>query len=320
MASLVSLSRVAGVAIATACMVAPAGCAPSSPARVPGARAPSTVSGRAETTSDPLTALNETARAAYAAARTRALTNMGPVIIVEGDKLVLLRGALRTEIEVIPPEFHVLKAIAHIPLGLFATLSAPDSTLDDTRAKTLSALRERIVAARASLATRQPPAPERQQQIISESLALIDRTLSSQRIQHAEVAAYARRLGPLLLENAADAARMQLDSIHARVGAWRREMSPAEWEALRVVVIGSHMARQSETAMQYFGRLLHETNEGHRVVFAEGLWEEPRALEMLATHVLDERVAEGFFADPMRLHRDLLGDAATEYVRSLLPD
>ena len=44
----------------------------------------------------------------------------------------------------------------------------------------------------------------------------------------------------------------------------------------------------------------------------EELWDEPSELRLLATHVLDASVGEGFFGDARRMHRDLLADAAAQ--------
>ena len=49
------------------------------------------------------------------------------------------------------------------------------------------------------------------------------------------------------------------------------------------------------------------------------LWEESQALDLLGTHLLDGTVGEAFFGDFMRMHRDLLGDAAKQYLPHLLP-
>ena len=76
------------------------------------------------------------------------------------------------------------------------------------------------------------------------------------------------------------------------------------------------MPREDLVVTQYFLRLLHEPREGRRVVYAESLWEEPQALDLLGTHLLDGSVGEAFFGDYMRMHRDLLGDAASQYLRS----
>jgi hypothetical protein len=96
-------------------------------------------------------------------------------------------------------------------------------------------------------------------------------------------------------------------------------LSPQEWDQLQILIVGPHMPRENLVVMQYFLRLLHEPAEGRRVVYAESLWEEPQALDLLGTHLLDGDVGEAFFGDYMRMHRDLLGDAAIEYLPHLLP-
>ncbi len=85
------------------------------------------------------------------------------------------------------------------------------------------------------------------------------------------------------------------------------------------MIVGPHMPRQDLAVTQYFLRLLHEPGEGRRVVYAESLWVEPKALDLLGTHMLDGSVGEAFFGDYMRMHRDLLGDAASQYIPRLLP-
>jgi hypothetical protein len=127
-------------------------------------------------------------------------------------------------------------------------------------------------------------------------------------------------MAPLVMENVTEATRAQLDAIHAQVSAWRRDLSPREWDQLHVLIIGPHMPREDLVVTQYFLRLLHEPREGRRVVYAESLWQEPQALDLLGTHLLDGSVGEAFFGDYMRMHRDLLGDAASQYLPRLLPD
>ena len=47
-----------------------------------------------------------------------------------------------------------------------------------------------------------------------------------------------------------------------------------------------------------------------------GSAEEPRALDLLATHLVDTQIAIDFFNDPERMNRDLLSDAARDYLPS----
>jgi len=72
------------------------------------------------------------------------------------------------------------------------------------------------------------------------------------------------------------------------------------------------MPREDLAVTQYFLRLLHEPREGRRVVYAESLWDPAKAMDLLGTHLLDGGVARHFFGDYLRMHRDLLGGAATQ--------
>jgi hypothetical protein len=152
-----------------------------------------------------------------------------------------------------------------------------------------------------------------------ESVPHFDRNPHKRSLTRSALLAFTHGMAPLVMENVTEATRAQLDATHAQVSAWRRELSPHEWNRLHVLIIGPHMPRENMVAMQYFLRLLHEPREGRRVVYAESLWMEPQALDLLGTHLLDGSVGEAFFGDYLRMHRDLLGDAAKQYLPRLLP-
>jgi hypothetical protein len=268
-----------------------------------------------------LTALNNAFRAAYADAKSRVLASWGPTLIVNGDNFVLLRDGRRVEANVGAPVYDPVKTIAHIPLAIYVTLTPGEGAVGDDRLKTLADLRQLIPPAGRSLDTLKLSAATRarQKQIVAASLAFLDDVAGSRKFVRSSLLAFTRGMAPLVMENVTEATRAQLDAIHAQVSAWRRDLSPREWDQLHVLIIGPHMPRQDLVVMQYFLRLLHEPTEGRRVVYAESLWEEPKALDLLGTHLLDGSVGEAFFGDYMRMHRDLLGDAARQYLPRLLP-
>ncbi len=267
-----------------------------------------------------LTALNDAFRAAYADAKLRVLASSGPTLIVNGNNFALLREGHRVEAKVGTPIYDPVKTIAHIPLAVYVTLT-PGGGIDDDCLKTLAGLRALIPPAEASLDTLKLPAATlaRQKQIVSASLAFLDGVAGSRQFERARLLAFTRRMAPLVMENVIEAARAQLDATHAQISAWRHDLSPQEWSQLHVVIIGPHMPREDLVVTQYFLRLLNEPREGRRVVYAESLWQEPQALDLLGTHLLDGSVGEAFFGDSMRMHRDLLGDAARQYLPHLLP-
>ncbi|MGA2590160.1 MAG: hypothetical protein ABSH32_09615 [Bryobacteraceae bacterium] len=269
-----------------------------------------------------LTALNNAFRAAYADAKRRVLASSGPTLIVNGDDFALLRDGRRVEANVGAPIYDPVKTIAHVPLAIYVTLTPGDGAVDNDRLKTLTGLRELIPPAERSLDTLKLPTATlaRQKQIVAASLAFLDDVAGHRKFARPALLAFTRRMAPLVMENVTEATRAQLDAIHAQVSAWRRDMSPEEWTRLHVVIVGPHMPRQDLVVMQYFLRLLREPSEGRRVVYAESLWQEPQALDLLGTHLLDGEVGEAFFGDYLRMHRDLLGDAAKQYLPRLLPE
>ena len=268
-----------------------------------------------------LTALNDAFRAAYADARSRALASSGPTLIVNGDNFALLRDGRRVEANVGTPIYDPVKTIAHIPLAIYVTLTPGDGAVDEDRLKTLAGLRELIPPAEASLDTLKLAAATlaRQKQIVAVSLAFLDDVAGRRQFERSKLLAFTRGMAPLVMENVTEAARAQLDATHAQVSAWRGDLSPQEWNQLHVLIIGPHMPREDLVVTQYFLRLLHEPREGRRVVYAESLWEERQALDLLGTHLLDGGIGEAFFGNYMRMHSDLLGDAAKQYLPRLLP-
>jgi hypothetical protein len=268
-----------------------------------------------------LTALNNAFRAAYVEAKSRVLASAGPTLIVNGDTFALLRDGRRVEANTGTPIYDPVKTIAHLPLAIYVTLTPGDGVVGEDRLKTLAGLRALVPPAEASLDTLKLSAATlaRQKRIVADSLAFLDDVAGRGKFARASLLAFTRGMAPLVMENVMEAARAQLDAIHAQVAAWRRDLSPQEWDRLHVVIVGPHMPREDLVVMQYFLRLLHEPKEGRRVVYAEALWEEPQALDLLGTHLLDGDVGEAFFGDYMRMHRDLLGDAASVYLPRLLP-
>ena len=231
---------------------------------------------------------NDVFRAAYHDARARALAAAGPVLLVDGDHLVLIEGARREQATIREAKYHALKQSAHGALGLYAALADVDGPLPEGRAKTLWDLRTAL-----------------QQTQQADALALVDGVLMNRASKRGELDAWARKVGPQLLAAAQQAAALELAALDDATKRFQATLGD-RWQRVHVVVIGSHMARDREIALDYFLRALGEPAEGGRVIYAESLWQEPQALELLGTHLIDSEVARGFFGDPMRLHRDLL--------------
>jgi len=273
-------------------------------------------------TSDPVTVLNEAFRAAYLNTKQEILTRTDPVILMVGDKAILLRKGERTEFTYVPALFHTLKTVDHVPLALFVQLRyASGLPLNQSVSDRLKQFRSLILQARPGIQTMDLADEKRKRQlkIIDGSLAYLDEVLEKGRTDEARLKRFIKGLQPLIMLNVADAVALELDSLNRKVIEWKKSMSPEEWSALTVVVAASHMPRETNSQMQYFLALLDEKREGERVIYLEGAEEEWRALDLLVTHVVDRSIAECFFDDPWRMHRDLLGDAAHDYIKAHPP-
>jgi hypothetical protein len=273
--------------------------------------------GAAVPAQDALDQLDASFHQAYLLARGEARSRSGPVLLVAGDHLQFWRDGTQVAGATIrPPLYHRLKAVDHVPLGVSLLLGEPGRA----RAEDLRRCRDRIRAARADLGAWCPPdLRPRQEQILDACGELLDQRLDRGRLEPGHLARCAARLGPPLLANAAAAAVLELERLDLEVGRIRTGLGAGEWPSLRVVVLGSHMARDREVALQYFTRLLGEPGEGGRVVFAEGADGPGAALDLLAVHRLDGALGAAFFGDPGRMHRDVLADGARRWLDRHLP-
>lgn len=271
---------------------------------------------------DPLCALNEVFHQAYDALRETVLDSLGPVIAQIEDVLILRFRGERLEGPARTRRYHELKAISHLPLALHVLLANQRGTFDEGVRGRLTQLRQLATRVGDSLEARgfTPEALERQRRLVEASVAFLDGLLAQGSVAPGALATFTHALTADLLANAEDAARDQIETMHATVEAWKERMTPVERTQLRAVVAVSHMSRPGNVAMQYFSIALGESWEGRfdqedlqpgkRVLAAESTLDEGEAFGLLATHALDARVANRFFGEKTRMERDLLADAA----------
>jgi hypothetical protein len=213
--------------------------------------------------------------------------------------------------------YHQRKAVAHQPLALIVMLM-PDGLkeLTPTRRDQFTRLREKLGPARDYVAKLDLPSDvrERQLQILDGCKAIIDQALDRGTITRDETLAFGKRMMPLVMANARDAGRAQIDTMHATMKKWRTQLPPEEWKRLQVVITGAQMPRKQNLATQYFAKLLGEQGEGFRIVYAESLYDHPKALNLLGTHLQDREVSQAFFGNDDRMEIDLMAEIARDYL------
>ena len=123
----------------------------------------------------------------------------------------------------------------------------------------------------------------------------VNKVLRAGRVSRGELIGFIRQNVGHAQENLDRATAYRIDNYHAQATAWRAELGPEKWAALRVVIPGSSMARRHSLTTQYFAKLLGEPGESDRIVYAESLFDEQKALERLGTHMFDMQIGEDFF-------------------------
>jgi len=258
--------------------------------------------------------LNKTARSAYADAKAKLLAETSPYVIANGSNLVFFRNGERQAVDYLPPLYSRLKEISHLAFGTVSTLlAAPaDAPLPPDVVADLTDLRQRGAAVLDELPAAHLPEDllPAQRELLQRSLAFLDRVLSAKRFATEERTAFARGVGPLLLANAARAAKAQVDGLDAVFRPWYRALGDEERARLYVLVPGPKMPRPGNVVFTYFTFLMGEEEAGKRIIYTEGVFAEDAVRGILGTIVIDREVAEAFFNERMRMDRDLLADGA----------
>lgn len=265
--------------------------------------------------------LNLSFRAAYAHARADVLAGAKPVIWFDGEKLVLIARGTRTSGTLVPVKYNRLKAIAHLPFTLFLELRDPKSRPAEEAAATWKRLTGLLAGVERELPTYEFTTDElaRQRKIVDESKRVIEAAVAGRYPTHDELIAFTRRMGPLQEANALAAAAIELGHYRQQFDAWSKERGPSFAEEVTILISGSQMPRKRNRVTQLFAAILGVPGEGKRIIYAEGLYDGEKALNLFGTHNLDAESAGAFFDDTARLDEDLLSRGAAKYVAEQFP-
>lgn len=277
----------------------------------------------AQSASDPMQALNVFFRATYAQARQNVLEHSGPIIVATGNRLILIDQGQRTVGTTVDRAYHDLKTVAHTPIAVYCALARePDGTLKEEAAQRLQSVLPLIDGALGAFEGGVYDAEDtpRQQAVLEGCKQFVKGVLRSGRVSRSELIGFIRQNVGHAQENLDRATAYRIDNYHAQAMAWRAELGPEKWAAMRVVIPGSSMARRHSLTTQYFAKLLGEPGESDRIVYAESLFDEQKALDRLGTHLFDTQIGEDFFSDRWRMHRDALGASAAHYLDGLSMD
>src|SRR6185369_3894591 len=196
----------------------------------------------------------------------------------------------------VPAVYHSLKVVAHVPFGIYLRVD-PSTRTDASAAReslveNLKSYLETIRVAEMSLAEAgfSPQQSLRQHRILDECKAYVTNVVATGNASRPELLSFARKVAPLMLANADDAAAAQLDMTHAVVMRWKRKVPPNEWKRLVVVIRGFQMPRRLNILTQYFAKVLNEPSHGlgyplesRRLIYAEFIMNNKDQLDLMAT-------------------------------------
>ncbi|MEK7482765.1 MAG: hypothetical protein AABZ60_00380 [Planctomycetota bacterium] len=279
----------------------------------------------------PLSEVNKNFHADYEAlvetTQTKIKSGKTPTILFTGGNLILYYQGNREVKEVISDLYHQYKAIGHISLGLFTAFEnyQTDQLLSEEEIYFLKQDHQYIQKALEHLTQEKIPLEylEIHRLILVISLKYLEIILEQKTLNEEITRAYSQSVSLLLLKGADLAAKLQIDLMHQSVSTWRQKISPEDWASLKVVLCGAHQPRTGYVARQYFERILHEkASEGaigeDKILYAESLFSEDKAVNLLARHIIDQKAGLFFFNDRFRLQKDLLADGAEKYLNQLL--
>lgn len=281
----------------------------------------------------PLVALRDAFRPAYDHALADVQTDLSPLVVVRFSDMYLVRDDyVIATYKGIPRKYHLLHRVAHVPLVVYLTLRPYiDHPLTDEVAQGLYGYRRRVDAALTDLENYGFSSDEiaTQRAVLQMSSQLLGAATAGSIIPAAVLDDYLERVRPPMMSLADIAGVAQVDALHNGMAAWRAQLSPDEWAALRVIIIGFRQPRHDYAATQYFAALFpSESNsifpgENDRVFYVESLDidRDDRVFRLekrsAAALILDQMASQAIFHDADRMSMDVMADGAKRRVSEL---
>ena len=281
------------------------------------------------TIEEELAALDDRFVSFYESARAGLLEKQkrsGLILVNEDHMIVYYRSEEpRVLTGLRPPIYDKLKTLSHIPLSIFCLLieeASDDTAISQAALKKLRAYGgqvERLSDALDIQPEIENGALPHRLDLYSRSLKFIALVLSQGRVRQEELAEFCQACSPDLKLCIAAAGKAQLEAFHAQVMRIKDTIIAKEdWESLRVVVMGPHMAHKDQNFLQYFSKLLHTgMYTDKRLVYFEGT-DSDEALALMGTALLDTRLSDVVFRDPQRMHRDVMADVTAVHLKDVL--
>lgn len=273
-----------------------------------------------------LNSFNQLFSNAYKDARAYLIKKIDPLIITTGDILILKHRRQQTFFPINIALYHNLKCVAHIPFAIFLHLfkiEANSRHVSSNELTTIKSYLQEIRTVRRSLSisdfSSNNDILQTQYEIIDLSIKYLRSLIQNKRLNISEFNEFCSKATALFTNNMGYAVAAQLDRIHSVVyPVYTKLFNETERNTVQILILGPKTPRDGFVIQQYFETLLGvERIEGKRLLYAENIFNQQVALDILGSWLLDAHAARTFFHDETRLHRDLLKDEAMLYIQKL---
>lgn len=273
-----------------------------------------------------LTKLNALFLSTYSTQKQTTKESLGktiPVIFIKGDDLIVRHKGESKTVRYVPEQYHLLKSIAHISCladNVFWKKHHQQDTkeLEEICLNTLDQLEEFFTSNDYEPLAKHGSIIKKFKDLLSTEDRL-------------EQAAKMQALEPDLKALINEAAISRLDALDTEVRRIKEELGPEAWEKVIVINMSPQMPRDGELASQYFSavlnkkdnqcpynaNLMEKTNsvfQNQRLIYAESIYDEDKALDLAVTHICDEKLGKHVFGNKEVMHADVLKCAAGQHL------
>lgn len=251
-----------------------------------------------------------------------------PIIFLKGDEVVFKFDGERTVVKYVPEQYHLLKSIAHIACTADNLFSENEEIKNNNKQ-----IQEHCLKLIDNLEHHFAQIPEHPLSKYSFILKQYKELFQAETKQ--EKTSKMHALEPSLHTIIQDAANCRLDALHAQVNQFKDRLTTENWDQLIVVNMGPQMPRDGELASQYFSAVLNKpenqcpyrnnTQENfekttfgkQRLVYAESIYDEDQALNLVVTHICDEKLGKHVLRDKSAAHADVLKNASANHIKEM---
>lgn len=266
--------------------------------------------------------LNENWKKSNRDVRVEIEERMGaPILFIGHENYILREGQRLPLVFTSLPEYDVLKTFAHVAPNVFLRLSmARDGKIDDKTRSELKETRRLLREAKESLANNTFGLDgERvawQHEIADLNAGFLDRIISSQRFSQNELNEFTSAAHVLNMRSTKFLTEKIVKTFLSDFGKIVDGFSEQERKSFIAVISGGRQHRRQDLRVQTLAKIMGVQGEGERIVFIENTKSHEETLDLFRAHLSDAMIGRQFFADSMRMSRELMGDFAQEALES----